>query len=153
MHLPGEAIISALIGLVGACNNNPKTAQTDHVLIKALSMCGDGAAEQALLEEIRAEKYAIAPDCAVCANPCGNTSDYEMARLYAAAEEIRDIKLQILSALQQTAGMLLHAPETEIDLFYKALLYVGSDLDSDPLRALLGETQAFQKKIGGNTEK
>ena len=30
-------IISALIGLVGACNNNPKTENTDHVIIKALA--------------------------------------------------------------------------------------------------------------------
>lgn len=27
----------------------------------------------------------IAPDCAVCAMPCGNTSDYDMSRIYQAA--------------------------------------------------------------------
>ena len=32
-----DRIISALIGLVGACNNNPKTAGTDNLVIKALA--------------------------------------------------------------------------------------------------------------------
>ena len=72
-----------------------------------------------------------------------------MERLYAAGEEIRETKLQILSVLRQTAAMLLHAPETDIDLFYKALLYVGSDLGVDTLRELLEEIRVFQQ----NTEK
>lgn len=151
--MQGDAVISALIGLVGACNNNPKTAQTDRILLKALATGGKETDEQALVEEIRAEKYAVAPDCAVCANPCGNTSDYDMERLYTAAEAIRGIKLQILSALRETAGMLLHAPETEIDLLYKALLYVGCDLEPDPLRAVLGEAQAYQQKVERDTRK
>ncbi len=32
-----EKIISVLIGLVGACNNNPKTTDTDSLIVKALS--------------------------------------------------------------------------------------------------------------------
>lgn len=32
-----DKIISALIGLVGACSNNPKTAGTDSLVIKALA--------------------------------------------------------------------------------------------------------------------
>ena len=32
-----DKTISALIGLVGACNNNPKTENTDRVIIKALA--------------------------------------------------------------------------------------------------------------------
>ena len=151
--MQGEVIISALIGLAGACNNNPKTEKTDRVLLKALATNGDEAAQKEVLNGIRAEKNAVAPDCAVCSNPCGNTSDYDMARLYAAAEEIRETKLQILSALRQTAAMLLNAPETEIDLFYKALLYVGSDLDVGTLRTLLEETRAFQTKLERSMEK
>lgn len=32
-----EKIISILIGLVSACNNNPKTTDTDNLIVKALS--------------------------------------------------------------------------------------------------------------------
>lgn len=146
-QIQGEAVISALIGLAGACNNNPKTPRTDHLLLHALAKCGKKGEEQMLSEEIRAEKFTVAPDCAVCANPCGNTSDYDMRRLYSADAKVRAAKLQILSAIRETAAILQHAPETEIGLFYKALLYVGSDLNVDTLQALLTEVQAFRQKI------
>lgn len=32
-----DKVISALIGLAGACNNNPKKADTDSLIIKALA--------------------------------------------------------------------------------------------------------------------
>ena len=142
-NIQDEAVISALIGLAGACNNNPKTEQTDRLLLMALA--GERSAE-----EVRAEKFAVAPDCAVCANPCGNTSDYDMDRLYTADPEVHGAKVQILAALRETAKSLLQTPEAEIDLFYKALLYVGSDLDLDALRALLAVVQAFRRNIGRN---
>lgn len=139
-NIQDEAVISALIGLAGACNNNPKTPQTDRLLLQALA--GERSAE-----EVRAEKFAVAPDCAVCANPCGNTSDYDMDRLYTADPEVRETKVQILAALREAAKSLFQTPEAEIDLLYKALLYVGSDLDLDTLRTLLAEVQAFQRNI------
>lgn len=144
VKLPDEAVIGALIGLAGACNNNPKTPQTDSLLLHALAGKQDA-------EAVRAEKFAVAPDCAACANPCGNTSDYDMDRLYTADAEIRETKLQIITALRKAAKGLLHVSEPETELFYKALLYVGSDLDIEPLRELLAEVQAFQRNIGGDT--
>ena len=141
--LPGEAVISALIGLAGACNNNPRTAQTDSLLLHALAGERDA-------EAVRTEKFSVAPDCAVCANPCGNTSDYDMDRLYTAGAEVREAKLKIVAALREAAKGLLHTQKPNIDIFYKALLYVGSDLDIEPLRDLLAEVQAFQRNIGRN---
>lgn len=87
-------IISALISLVGACNSNPKTKSTDYLLIKALAFQltqtdADDENIQALIEEIYAEKYRIAPSCASCQEPCGNTSDYDMSRIYKAEADIR----------------------------------------------------------------
>lgn len=142
-RVQGEAVVSALIGLAGACNNNPKTPQTDRILLRAL------AGEQDA-EAVRAEKFAVAPDCAVCMNPCGNTSDYDLERLYTADAEVREAKMQILSALRETAKSLLHKQEN-IDLFYQALLYVGNDVRMDDLRALLAEVQTFRQKIEENT--
>ena len=81
-----DRIISALIGLIGACNNNPKTENTDYVVIKALAFSPEPSETsnktlQALIEEIHTEKYAVAPGCAACQTPCGNTSDYDMNRI------------------------------------------------------------------------
>ena len=141
--LQDEAVVSALIGLAGACNNNPKTPRTDRLLLEALAGEQDAAA-------VRAEKFAVAPDCAVCRNPCGNTFDYDPERLYNADAEVREAKLRILAVLREAAALLLHRQQTEVEILYKALLYVGSDLEIDVLRTLLEELQAFLLEIEGD---
>ena len=75
-----DGILSALIGLVGACGGNPKTANTDKVIVKALAfpLLHPEEDVSGTVEAVRAEKNAVAPHCAHCASPCGNTSDYDM---------------------------------------------------------------------------
>lgn len=69
-----DKILSALIGLAGACANNGKTENTDTLIIKALSAasampdCGEEEAEL-LTEEIHAERDAVSPGCASCIFP------------------------------------------------------------------------------------
>lgn len=84
MKMQGDSIISALIGLVGAVSNNGKTEQTDRVIREAFLCLTDAGSEEEMVQKIHAEKFIIAPDCATCLNPCGNTSDYDMAQFYAA---------------------------------------------------------------------
>ena len=153
-----DKIISALIGLIGACNNNPKTENTDKVLIKALafpvfrSETSDGNL-QALIEEIYTEKYTVAPGCATCQTPCGNTSDYDMNRIYDAEADIRDLKLKILSALKELAAELYSLqksdkmPMESMEFFYKALSYVSFDMERDGLLTFWNETQGTIEKI------
>lgn len=73
-------IISILIGLIGACGNNPKTENTDRLAIKSLALapcCSNcnNRAIQNIIDEIRAEKNRIVPGCTLCTASCGNTSD------------------------------------------------------------------------------
>ena len=56
-----DKIISALIGLVGACGNNPKTENTDRLVIKALATMQDANAAKDMIGEIREEKNRISP--------------------------------------------------------------------------------------------
>lgn len=152
-----DPIISVLIGLAGACSNNPKTAGTDLLTTKALAFLllhpeTDDTAIQALIQEIRNEKYAISPGCAQCAFPCGNTSDYDMERIYHADASIRNAKLQILDGLRHIAAYLypsrLDCPETPevsavLPFLYKALCQVSYDLDENTLLKLLEETRTI----------
>lgn len=117
-----DKIISALIGLVGACNNNPKTATTDGLLIKALAfplICPeyDDRALQEILNDIYSEKNSVAPGCAECTAPCGNTSDYDMSRIYEADDGIRKVKLQVLEKLQKLAAYIYHNQKPEITFY------------------------------------
>ena len=65
------------------------------------------AAESALLrmtDIVEAEKHRVAPNCAACAMPCGNTSNYDLARLWGAPAEICALKVRLLSAVCVLAG-------------------------------------------------
>ena len=79
--MQGEKVISALIGLTGAVANNGKTEHTDQVVREAVLQLSDSSREAELVEKIHTEKLRIAPDCATCTHPCGNTSDYEIEKL------------------------------------------------------------------------
>lgn len=143
-------IISALIGLVGACNNNPKTENTDRLVIKALAFPSvhpeaDGETLQALIEAIHAEKYTIASGCAGCQSPCGNTSDYDMDRIYKAEADIRELKLKMLSALEESAADLYSRRKSDeppaecMEIFYKVLTYISFDMGKDSLLTFWNE--------------
>lgn len=144
-------VISTLIGLIGACNNNPKTENTDRLVIKALSLSLDPHAEDEIVDEIRAEKNRIAPGCMTCASPCGNTSDYDMERIYNTDIEIRDTKLHILSEISETAEYIykngISLSENEMNFFYKALSYISYDMGKDPLLSLLSEAQEIKRIV------
>lgn len=153
-----DRIISVLIGLVGACNNNPKRADTDGLVIKALafpSLCPeyDDKALQGIVDEIYSEKNSVAPGCAVCRAPCGNTSDYDMRRIYEADDGIREVKLQILEKLQRLAAYAWRNQEagrssdTDNEFFYKALSYVSYDMDEASLLGLLEEAEKIERDI------
>lgn len=152
-----DKVISALFGLIGACNNNPKTVNTDNIVIQALSFvadCSDCDEKecQDIVEKIYREKNAVAPGCAACAMPCGNTSDYDMERIYNAKEGIRKVKLDILTGLKELASDIsnisLDNNEINNDFFYKALSYISYDISEQELLVLVDEMKELKKKIG-----
>lgn len=147
-----DSIISALIGLVGACNNNPKTADTDSLVVKALAFPllypeYDEKELRQMIDDIHAEKNAIAPGCATCAAPCGSTSDYDMRRIYEADDAVRNAKLSVLEKIQKLAVYVQHCQMSDMALcvdsefFYKALSYVSYDMDETTLLRLLDEAE------------
>lgn len=157
-----DKIISALIGLVGACGNNPKTAETDHVVIEALAFPllhpeYDDKALQDMVDVIHSEKKSVAPGCAVCAAPCGNTSDYDMRRIDDSDDVIRTVKRQILEEIQKLASYVYVNKEsekisfTDYEIFYKALSLVSYDMDTNSLLELLNEVKKLEHdmKAGG----
>jgi hypothetical protein len=48
---------------------------------------------------VETEKHRVAPNCATCTMRCGNTDNYDLARLWNAPEELRTLKLRLLAAL------------------------------------------------------
>ncbi len=127
--MQGEQMISALIGLVGAVSNNGKTEQTDGVIRKAFSQIRNGGNEQEIVEAVHREKFAISPDCAVCKNPCGNTSDYDMERFHEADEPIQKRKLELIKSI---GDYLEFVQEEKLpDRIYQGIAYLGYDLEEN----------------------
>lgn len=127
-------ILSALIGLAGAMNNNGKTETTDQVVLAAL------LAEDSMevVEKIRAEKFRISPNCATCEMPCGNTSDYNMNLWNQSPEEIILIKQRVVEGLTEIARRYRNAGKLP-DVVYKAIAYLGYDLQIESYEIILEE--------------
>ena len=98
-----DALLGALVGLARSTVNEPKTEDTDRVLASGLRLAADpNAAEDALRRMysiVETEKHRVAPNCAICTMRCGNTDNYDLARLWDAPEELRTLKLRLLAAL------------------------------------------------------
>ena len=96
-----DVLLGALVGLARSTVNEPKTKDTDRVLASGLRLAADPTAEEAALARMTAivqtEKHRVAPNCASCTMRCGNTDDYDLARLWAAHGPIRALKLRLLA--------------------------------------------------------
>lgn len=103
-----DLLLGVLVGLARSTFSEAATDDTDRVLAEGLQLAADpDAGEDDLRQMTRTaaeEKLRVAPNCASCAMPCGNTANYDLARLWAAPEEVRTLKLRLLSALSVLAG-------------------------------------------------
>ena len=138
MKMQGDSIISAMIGLVGAVSNNGKKEQTDSVIREAFLRLTDAGSEEEMVQKIHAEKFIIAPDCATCLNPCGNTSDYNMTQYYAADTEIIEAKQQLVLAIRNR--LLSSTPAADIpETVYRGIAYLGYALEPEAYEKIVQE--------------
>ena len=154
-----DELTGALIGLVRATDVAPEVgADTWRLVTEGLCMSGtmerdDTAALRELTDRVREEKARLVPDCAVCTAPCGRTADYVMQELWRAGEEIRGLKLRVLSGAREIAANAYRetAPnggeETRL-LLAKALFAVGEDWSAEELRALAAELDGQTGQAG-----
>ena len=84
-----DELTGALIGLAKSCGNNPKTENTDRIIIEGLfttitNVNFNDETLREMIARVREEKGRVVPGCAACMSPCGNTSDYDMKRMWEA---------------------------------------------------------------------
>lgn len=132
-------LFGALIGLARATFGNEDliTPSTFAVVVEGLSAIADDSDQLTdLIRRVNEEKYKLVPSCFYCSSPCGRTSNYDMSQLGSAPEEIRLLKLSILSKLSALAGSNLSSLPTEA-MVYRALAAVGEDWTVEELTNLL----------------
>ena len=126
-----DTLLGALVGLARSTSSEPKTENTDAVLNAGLRLAAqpDAPAEtlQRMLDITRAEKHAVAPNCATCAMPCGNTTDYDLTRLWNAPQAVRTLKLRMLAAAIRLAQQ--HPSGDRQTAVYQVLFTLAEDWD------------------------
>ena len=152
-----DELTGALIGLARTCTSNPKTENTDRLILEGLfatvtNVNFDDEAIERLINKVRAEKEQIAPGCAVCEAKCGNTDEYDMKRIWEAQEDIRSLKSLILFGIRGMAAYAYHAMvlgyvDEEVNtFFYKALSILAEDWGMEELLPVVMETGAVNLK-------
>ncbi len=105
------------------------------MLASGLRLAADpDAAEDALRRMyhiVETEKHRVAPNCATCTMRCGNTDNYDLARLWAAPENIRSLKLRLLAAVFRLAQGRPDACAQEV--IDQALFVLAEDWDEELL--------------------
>lgn len=130
-----DILLGALVGLARSTVNEPKTEDTDRVLASGLRLAAEPDATEDALRRmysiVETEKHRVAPNCATCTMRCGNTDNYDLARLWSAPENIRALKLRLLAALFRLAEHRPDAPELEV--IDQGLFVLAEDWDEELL--------------------
>ena len=146
-----DELTGELISLARACASNPKTQQTDRLILEGLfttvtNVSFNDQTLQNLIDRIEEEKGRIEPGCASCGSPCGNTERYDMSRIWNADEDIRSLKSLILFGIRGMAAYAYHAmvlgyENAEVnDFMIKALFVLGEDWGMEELLPVVMET-------------
>ena len=165
MGLQGEKklediLTGALIGLARTTYSHLKTENTDRVVTCALSVLvrvdADEKELEKQLEQVRAEKLAVAPGCATCVAKCGNTDDYDMDRFWNGPVQVRSLKIRLFSGLKKIRrGMYLKLLKMEMkkeqpfskDIMaavYKGLFILAEDWEPEKILPAIEEMDAAE---------
>lgn len=138
-----DELLGALVGLARAATSEPKTADTDEVLNAGLCLAAQPDASEEKLRRtlaiVRTEKQRVAPGCATCAMPCGNTADYDLTLLWNAPKPILSLKLQMLSA---AAALARKRPSGDAQTaVYQVLFTLAENWDEELLLPVVQKAQ------------
>lgn len=145
-----DELTGSLIGLARACSNQGRTEQTDRLILEGLfttvtNVSFNDETLQELIDQVNLAKDQIAPGCAACASPCGNTEYYDLERLWTADEDIRSLKSLILFGIRGMAAYAYHAMvlgyqnDEVTTFFYKALFTLAEDWGMEELLPIVME--------------
>ena len=145
-----DELTGALIGLARAMGNKKPSADVSRAIIEGLfatltNVNFDGEMLGKMIADVRSKRSALARRCGSCASPCDKKSEYDMAQLWNADEDIRSLKSLILFGIRGMAAYAYHAmvlgysDDTVNGFFVKALKAVGEDWGMNKLLPIVME--------------
>ncbi len=146
-----DILLGALMGLTRAIEGNEDlvTPETRDLIAEGLRSAApereiSADALQELVDRVHREKFRIVPSCEFCASPCGNTSDYDMARLYAAPAEVRRVKEELLGGLFALAE---HPAPDAAAFFCQVLSNLTYDMEAEDFSFLVQRMEKQKKDL------
>ncbi len=150
-----DILTGALIGLARTTYSHLKTENTDRVVTCALSVLVNPDADEKeierQLEQVRAEKLAVAPGCATCVAKCGNTDDYDMDRIWKGPAKVRALKIRLFSGLKKTGRAAFKEIENgkednvslknTMEVLYKGLFVLAEDWEPEEIWPVIDEVE------------
>lgn len=157
LNICEEKIFSALGGLCGAVLKNGSSgvsADIDSVFIKSLAICKkslfqelDDFIVQHMVDQIHLQKFLISPDCKICANPCGKTSDFNVYNFYNNSNESMINKKISIFRKCCDYGEKISACDVfereKIDFLFKCISRITLELTENDYDVLLNELKSF----------
>lgn len=146
LHFSGQAgaLLGALVGLTRAVNGGfaQPTEEFYPLLAQGLGALDSGDEDLLgrLAHRCRLLKATLAPDCVLCAAPCGRTADYDPAELSAPPPALGEKKLAVIDALRVLADR-----EGTGELLCEGLFLVGYAQDPETLEPTLQKLQQALK--------
>lgn len=149
-----DELTGALIGLARATEGTTLLdTDTYRIIIEGLFTTSDNSddddkAIETMIAKVRTEKHRLAPDCSICASPCGRTDDYDMQNLWKADESICCLKLSILSDIRDMSAyaVLGNADDELNQLLCEALFMIGYANDSETLLPIAHKVKELKTK-------
>ena len=161
-----DELTGALIGLARATDGTSDkiNAGTYKLMVKGLftTITNVNFNEETIrevIEEVRAEKQRLVPDCSTCKSPCGRNDEYDMNLVWNADEDIRSLKSLILFGIRGVAAYAYHAEvlgyvDEEVNKFMaKALFAVGEDWGMEELLPITMEVGQHNLTVMGLLDK
>ena len=160
-----DELTGALIGLVKTCGSNPKTENTDRIIIEGLfttitNVNFNNQTLQDMIDKVHNEKNIISPGCSACEARCGNTDDYDMERLWNGPDQVRSLKIRLFSGLKKTGRDAFKVIENGkgkdkhfqsiMESIYKGLFILAEDWEPEeilPAIAELDEAEIMVKEF------
>lgn len=105
-----------------------------------------------MIEKVREEKNTVAPDCAVCAAPCGNISEYDVSNIWKHETDVRGVETAILFGIREMAAIIYPAVvmgkmDAEVnEFFYKALCMISYGMSKEDLLPVVQELGEMNQK-------
>lgn len=139
-------LIGALVGLTRTTNGTVSESDPLKELVKAAiaALYNDEDIHE-FTEKIHERKNILAPQCAMCANPCGSNADYTFEEFRMLPAKIQKLKNELIKTVYEIIACGGGNSYEGISFVYRAIYLFGMSADEKSLQEAINQGKSFIK--------